>query len=296
MSVSKDGKIILVTGATGQQGGAVARALLAGGWPVRALTRHPFGAASTELWKAGAEIITGNFDKRDALEVAVQGVHGVFSVQPPGFDGTDFTTADEVRQGRNIAEAAKAAGVQHFVYTSVGGADRNSAVPHFETKWAIEQHIHTIGLPATILRPVSFFELYLSPYVSLQGNVLSFVPDPETRMQHIAVEDIGIFARLVFERPSEFLGRALEIAGDELSLAEIARGIGAATGRSIQYAQYPRELFEQNPVLGALLHFIRRRGFAAEILALRTLHPGLLTFDRWLQRSAKAKFEALLAA
>jgi uncharacterized protein YbjT (DUF2867 family) len=226
----------------------------------------------------------------------LQGVYGVFGVQPPGFDGTDFATADEIRLGRNLADAAKAAGVRHFVYTSVGGADRQSGVPHFETKWAIEQHIGEIALPATLLRPTSFFELYFSPYVSFRGDVLSFLPDAETAVQHIAVEDIGAFARLVFERPDAFLGEALELAGDTLTASEIARAIGVSTGRNVVYHQYPPEAINQNPVLSALLDFLRHKGFAANIPLLRSLHPGLLTFDRWLDRGAKRRFGAVLAA
>src|SRR5215217_3745854 len=145
-------KPILVTGATGQQGGAVARALLAQGQKVRVMTRNPEKAAS--LAKAGAEVVQGDLTNQAILQMALRGVHGVFAMSTPFEAGMEA----EVRQGIMLADAAKQAGITHYVYTSVGSAHRNTRIPHFESKWKVEQHIRQIGLPATILRPVWFME------------------------------------------------------------------------------------------------------------------------------------------
>ncbi len=153
-------KVFLVTGATGQQGGAVAQSLLGQGQKIRVLTPNPDKAA--KLAKAGAEVVKGDLTDSGSLERALQGVSGVFAMSTFLEAGMDA----EVRQGIAPADAAKKANVLQYVYTSVGGADRNSGVPHFETKWTVEQHIRQLGLPATILRPVWFmenFDLYFRP-------------------------------------------------------------------------------------------------------------------------------------
>src|SRR3990172_1051221 len=151
-----NGKIISVTGATGQQGGAVAGKLLADGWKVRALTRDTSKPAAQQLKALGAELVAGDMDNRAELDAAFEGAYGVFSVQNfwlpnVGFEG-------EIRQGKNVADAAKAAGIQHFVYSSVGAAQRGMGQKHFESKWIIEQQIHSLDIPYTILRPAAFFE------------------------------------------------------------------------------------------------------------------------------------------
>ena len=140
-----NGKIIAVTGAAGQQGGAVARKLLADGWKVRALTRDANKPAAGELASLGAEIVPGDMEDRSQLAAAFKGAYGVFSVQnywlpSVGFDG-------EIRQGKNVADAAKAAGVQHLVYSSVGAAHRGAGQQHFDSKWIIEQYIHPLVPP-----------------------------------------------------------------------------------------------------------------------------------------------------
>ena len=145
-------KIILVTGATGQQGGAVARHLLKQpGFAVRALTRDSAKPAARALAQAGAEVVRGDLDDPASVRRALEGAWGVFSVQnfmETGYEG-------EIRQGKALADAAKAAGVQHFVYTSVVSADRKTGLPHFESKWQIEQHIVQADCPTRYCGPRS---------------------------------------------------------------------------------------------------------------------------------------------
>src|SRR5436305_2172481 len=146
-------KTILVFGATGQQGGAVASHLLKDGWKVRALVRNLGSEKAQALGQQGIELVQGDLNQPSSLQEAMKGVYGVFSVQTFMADGG---TLAETRQGKAVADAAQEAGVRHLVYSSVGGAERKTGVAHFESKWQIEEHIRTLGLPATILRPVFF--------------------------------------------------------------------------------------------------------------------------------------------
>lgn len=214
-------KIMLVTGATGQQGGATAHHLLGKGWRVRALTRDTSKPSAQALAQAGADVVSADNEDRASLEAAVKEVYGVFSFQ--NFWLPNVGAEGEVRQGKLIADVAKTAGVQHFVYTSVGGAERNSGIPHFESKWQIEQHIRALNLPATILRPVAFMDNYnqMRPAI-LNGTFPSFGLRPDKTLQIIAADDIGALVALAFEKPSEYLGKAIEIAGDELTEAQLA--------------------------------------------------------------------------
>src|SRR5919199_5871491 len=141
-------RLILVTGATGKQGGAVARTLLDRAFRVRALTRDPQRPEAQALTEQGAEVVQGDMEDRSAMNRVLEGAYGVFSVQNFWETGYDR----EVQQGKTVAEAAKAAGVEHFVYSSVGSAHRQTGIPHFDSKWEVEEHIRQIGLPYTILR------------------------------------------------------------------------------------------------------------------------------------------------
>src|SRR5512145_1023567 len=185
-------KIIAVTGATGQQGGAVARKLLADGWKVRALTRDANKPAAQELASLGAEVVPGDMENRAELAAAFKGAYGVFSVQNFWLPGVGFE--GEIRQGKNVADAAKAAGVQHLVYSSVGAARRGMGQKHFESKWIIEQYIQSLGIPYTILRPVAFMENYnWSRAYILNGTFSANGLRPDKKHQIIAVEDIAAF-------------------------------------------------------------------------------------------------------
>src|SRR5215831_12116199 len=149
-------KLVLVTGATGRQGGAVIRHMLPRGWRLRALTRNPASHAAKELMRQGVEVVQGDLEDSGSLERVCHGVYGIYSVQ----DFWSVGAKREVQQGKNLADAAKKADVQHFVYSSVGGAERNTGIPHWESKWGVEKYIRQLALPATIFRPASFMETY----------------------------------------------------------------------------------------------------------------------------------------
>jgi uncharacterized protein YbjT (DUF2867 family) len=278
-------KIIAVTGATGQQGGVVARKLLADGWQVRALTRDVNKPAAQELKALGAELVAGDLDNRADLDAAFKGAYGVFSVQNfwlpnVGFEG-------EVRQGKAVADAAKAAGVQHLVYSSVGSAHRGLGQKHFESKWIIEQYIHTLGVPYTILRPAAFMENHnWSRAYILSGTFSSGGTRPDKATQIIAVEDIGVFAGLAFANRKEYQGRTIELAGDELTEPQVAEMFSKVIGRPVALTPstggWGNDSEEE---MKAAYEFYNGEGYAADIPALRKLHPGLLNFEQWLRKN-----------
>jgi uncharacterized protein YbjT (DUF2867 family) len=276
-------QLVAVTGATGQQGGATARHLISRGWHVRALTRDPTSEAACALSSAGAMLVAADFDDPLSLSTAFEGVHAVFSAQPSG-----RSAADEIRRGCAVADAAVAAGVEHFVFASVGGAERGSGVPTFEAKWAVEQHIAAVRLPATILRPTAFMENFI--HFRLRDGALHTSTEPDVREQVIATDDIGAFAALAFDDPDEYIGHALELAGDELTAVEAAEAIGRTVGSTIEVIHRPpvKAVEALGDYIGASVArtpaWLREHGYQANIAALRRLHPELLDFDAWLVR------------
>src|SRR5215467_13342125 len=171
--MSHSDKMILVTGATGRQGGSVIDHMLPKGWRLRALTRSPSGRAAEQLAKRGVEIVPGDLEDPLSLQRATQGVYGVYSVQ----DFWAVGAKREIQQGQNMADAAQKAGVQHFVYSSVGGAERNSRISHWESKWEIENYIRKLGLTATMIRPAAFMENYYIDQVEI-GILKGRLMDP----------------------------------------------------------------------------------------------------------------------
>ena len=282
------GKTILVTGATGTQGGATARRLLARGWQVRALTRDPIKTEAQTLAGTGAEVVQGDLADRPSLDRALQGIYGVFSVGnfwEHGYEG-------EVRHGKNLADAAKAAGVEHFVYTSVGGAERNTGIPHFDSKREVEHYINQLGLPATFLRPVFFMDNWAKfSRPQLQDSILtiSMALRPDKTLQMIAADDIGAFAALAFENPQEYIGKEIELAGDELTLPEVAEIWSRESGQPVRFVPMPLEQVRNyDPESAKMLEWFNDTGYQADIPALRAVYPQLKTFETWLRTSGVA--------
>ena len=277
-------KMILVTGATGQQGGAVARQLLKQpGFAVRAMTRDSAKPAARSLAQAGAELFRGDLDDPDSVRRALEGAWGVFSVQNFMESGYDR----EIRQGKSLADAAKAAGVQHFVYSSVVSADRKTGLPHFESKWQIEQHIHQCGLPYTILRPAFFMQnWYTYAREPILSGTLTLPLNPQTSLQQISVGDIGAFAVMAFQNPSKWAGRTIELAGEELTMQRVAETLSRVLGRSVKYVQVPWDQFRQNAgeEMTKMYRWFQDVGYHVDIAALRKEHPSLATLEQVLRR------------
>jgi uncharacterized protein YbjT (DUF2867 family) len=276
-------KTVLACGALGNQGGAVVARLLEKGWKVRALTRKPESRAAQALAKKGVEIAKGDLEDPASLDAALNGVYGVFSVQ----DGS-VGAEREIMQGKNMADAAKKAGVEHFVYNSVAGADRNTGINIWERKWEIEKHIRKLGLPATIFRPVSFFEDYYFEYFHLyilHGWLCSAVKK-NIPYQMIATWDIGGFVQLAFERPQEFIGMELEIAGSALTNLENAETFSRVTRRKVRFVEMPMWIayFWVGKDVYNFFHWLNTKGYKADVPELRRRYPELKlkTLEQWL--------------
>lgn len=277
-----DDKIILVTGATGKQGGAAVRHLRQAGWKLRALVRDPQKPQAQQLAQAGIELVQGDLTQRDSLGHALQNVYGVFSVQTYREEGPQ----GETRQGINLADAAKQANVRHMVYSSVGGAERNSGVPHFESKWQIEQYARSLNLPLTVLRPTFFMENLLRNREQILNGTLSMGLTPETRLMMIATDDIGGFVALAFNNPDQFIGRELELAGDDLTMTEMAATLSKVIGRPVKYVQQPLDQIRAfSTDLAQMYQWFMDEGYKTDIAALRKLYPPLTTFEEWLRKT-----------
>jgi len=285
---SRAWRVVLVAGATGNQGGATVRALLERGYKVRGLTRHPESEKARALAKLGVTVVKGDLADPASLAPAVAGAYGVFSVGDfweHGYEG-------EVRQGKNLADAAQAAGVKMFVYTSVGGADRATSVPHFQSKWEVEKYVHTLKVPSAILRPVSFMENWEHGAREriAQGKLASPL-SPTTHLQQISVDDIGHLAAEAFDHPGEWAGKTVEIAGDDRPMSEIAAAFGTAMGVKVEYVQVPWPEFEKaaGPEIAAMYRWFEADGYHADVAGLRARYPFMTSFDAYLARHGWTK-------
>jgi uncharacterized protein YbjT (DUF2867 family) len=275
----RDERTILVVGATGRQGGAAARHLVANGWEVKAMTRDPTKQSALELRKLGAEIVEADLEEPDSLVRAMKGVHGVFAALTPFEKGAE----GEIRQGKNLVNAAKVAGVGHLVYSSVGGAERRTGIPHFESKWQIENLLVRSRVPATILRPVFLMENFSTPArrEAILSGRLETTLGPETTLQMVAVDDVGGFAAMAFEDPEHWFGRAIEIAGDEMTMPDVAESFSQAIGHHVTYVRERPETI-RNPEVRAMYDWFQREGYRADIPKIREMRPGMKTFEMWL--------------
>jgi uncharacterized protein YbjT (DUF2867 family) len=290
VDMTQQSPVIVVAGATGNQGGAVAAKLLQDGWKVRAMSRNPESEAARKLVAAGAEVVQASFDQADSLERALDGAYGAYSVQNMMFVGTE----KETEQGIAFAEAAARAGVRHFVYSSVGGADRGTGIGHFESKWKIEERIRALGLPATILRPVFFTDNLAIPggFGALFWGAVAGSLRGGRRLQVIAVDDIGAIAALAFAQPETFIGRAIEIAGDEATLEDMAAAYQRVKGKKPLRIPLPPSLLRlMDKDLGLMFRWFRDDGYHADIPALRQMLPSLKSFEEGL-RTAQPRVPA----
>ncbi|MEH2352355.1 NmrA/HSCARG family protein [Nostoc sp.] len=281
---TKPEQIILVTGATGNQGGAIARHLLQRGkFKVRAMVRDQNKPAAQALQQAGAELVQGDFNDRASLDRAVQGVHGIFSMQ-------DFREGAEVeiRHGQTLADAVKTAGIGHFVYSSVGSADRNTGIPHFNSKFQVEEHVRAIGLPYTILRPVFFFYNYNGMRSMVENGTLFQPLSPDTKLQQLSEEDYGAMVAEVFERPTDFINREIEVASVEMTMTEIAAAFSRVLGKNVAYQQIPFEAFEQQAgeEVTIMYRWFENVGYIADLARLKRDFPQPTDFESYLRVGA----------
>jgi uncharacterized protein YbjT (DUF2867 family) len=256
-----------------------------GGWKLRALVHSADPRGVNGLKQQGVEVVQGDLEDVSSLEAAVRGVYGVYSVQNFWAVGA----RREVQQGKNLAAVAKKAGVQHFVYSSVGGAERKTGIPHWESKWEIENCISQLKLPATVLRPVSFMETYhiLEVEVGLLKGKLADPIRADKPYQTIATDDIGAFVALAFQRPREFIGMELEIAGSELTNPEAARVFSNVMGKPVKFRKLPlpivRVFLGRESYL--MFRWFNEAGYKADIPELKRRYPEvhLHGLEEWLR-------------
>jgi len=265
---------VVVTGATGKQGGAVARGLLKQGHSVRAVTRDPNSIQAKSLADAGATLVAASLEDTAEITKALEGATSLFAMTTP-FGGT----AAEIRQGVAAADAAKAAGV-HLVFTSVASANRQTGVPHFDSKYEVEKHIAKVGVRATILAPVAFMENINFIKDQLATGVYASALSPTRALAQVAVPDIGAVAVRVLEDSARFTGKRFELAGDELTGNEAMAILSRATGSSFSYFQVPLDVVRQRMGEDAvkMYEWFDRVGFTVDRAELRREFPDV-TFD-----------------
>jgi len=270
----------LVTGATGKQGGGVARLLLDRGHLVRAVTRKPSSPAAAALAQLGAELVPGDLTDRDAMQRAAHGRDAVFSIATPFEAGT----AAEITQGTTTADAAKAAGA-FLLYSSVGDADRHTGIPHFDSKYAVEQHIRSIGVPATILGPAYFMENVSYLQAQMRNNVYPTPLTPDRKLAQISVPDIAAAAVTVLESRERYTGKRFDISGDEVSANDTIRILSEITGRPFRHYQLPMDMVRgtmgEDGVL--MFEYFERTGYHVDRAELVREFPDVrwTSFESW---------------
>jgi uncharacterized protein YbjT (DUF2867 family) len=296
-------KKILVVGATGAQGGSVARALISRGrFDVRAMTRKTDSPTAQALRELGAEIVQGDLDDPVSIRAAVEGCYGVFGV-------TNFWEhfQREAEQGRNLVSAVADAGVQHFVFSTLPPIEKatNGVLrsPHFDIKAEHEEYARSLGIPSTFVHVPFYYENFLyffPPRPAGDGTYQFGFPQGDTPLAAMSAADVGLIVAPIFEQPETYLGQVLKLAGDELPAAEYAAAMSRATGAEIHYNYVPRETFAALGFPGAedladmfefyRLHIPSRQ---RDIETCRALAPELQSFETWMQKNSGAMRAAL---
>lgn len=278
-------RIVVVAGATGRQGGAVVRHLLAAGWRVRALTRKPGSRSARQLVADGAEVLAADMSDPASLEPALHGAYGVHSVQNPMTAGLD----GEIEQGKNIADAAAAAEIRHLVYGS-SGIGSPTGVAFWDTKLAIEDHLRELGLPLTVLRPTAFMELMTArdffPPVTV-WQVMPKLVGPDRPIPWLCVDDLGAIVAAAFTDPDRFVGLDIKPAADLRSINECRDIWRRVTGRLPRRIPMPTPIFERfvSTDLTAMWRWLHTNTVGASETETRRILPGALTVQEFLSRA-----------
>jgi uncharacterized protein YbjT (DUF2867 family) len=263
----------------------VARNLLQGGWTVRAMTRKPEGEKARSLAEHGAEVVQADMDDPSSLGRAFEDAHGVFSVQ----NGIASGFEREVEQGRNVASAAQAAGVRHFVYGSAGPHKSGTGVPSWDSKVVVEDHIRQLGLPYTILRPLAFMELMTDrsfyPAVGT-WRIFPRLTGDNRPIPWLSVDDLGTIVATVFAKPEESLGRELTLAAEARTLAECRSLYRQVMGKEPRTFPMPVWLFDRftrkDPT--TMWRWLRTEQVPFDSEVARGLAPSVMTVREWLEQ------------
>jgi uncharacterized protein YbjT (DUF2867 family) len=273
---------ILVLGATGGQGGAVADALLTSGARVRAMVRRPDEPRARRLAERDVEVLAGSLDDRTALRAAMRGVDAVFALTTPFESGVDA----EIAQGRTILAAAADAQVPHLVFSSVAGAHQHTGVPHFDSKAIIEDELAASGLSYTITGPTYFFDNALGGSDRIQAGILDLPLPPDRPLQQLARPDLGAFVAKVLRSPAPYVGQRVELASDAVTPAQMVEALSAAMGRHVRFEQTPLESIGSQD-MHAMWRFLNGPGYRVDIEALHRANPDVAwtSFADWAQHT-----------
>ncbi|MFE9575865.1 NmrA family NAD(P)-binding protein [Nocardia sp. NPDC006044] len=297
--MSPQHNLVLVTGATGQQGGATARRLLADGRAVRALVRDPSAPAARALAAAGAELAVGDFDAPGTLPAALAGATALFAVPPAAHGPQGWDVDLEARRGIALVDAARAAGVEQIVFTGIASFHGDDHTWGAGGKHRIEAAVAASGTRYTLLRPVRFMENYLMRGLPVDGivdGVHRHLFPADRPMKVIALADIADIAALAFADPDRWHGKTLELAGDAPTPPAAAEAISRATGHPIRYQELDETAAaELGDAIAQAWRLMRTTGgWRADIAAVREIHPGLRTFDAWLAETGAAQIKSLM--
>jgi len=292
--MKEDKRPILVFGATGRQGGAVAEALLKARWPVRAIVRDTAAPKSVALRQAGAELVEGSFADLDKFRGVMDSAHGVFSVLPANLSETE-----EVQIGCAIADLAAESGVAHLVYSSgASSGDTPTGIARFDAKPRIEAHIRRLPVTATIIRPMIFMDMLINPAFGLSEGRYTFLLRPDQSMQLIAVEDIGKFVAAIFADGMRFSGRTMKIASDTVTGRELGEIFSEAAGRPVVYSRFADEVLSANSDLSQLAAILDNGPLAdhVDLAAMREINPEIISFRTWLATQGHQAFDAVIGS
>lgn len=283
---------ILVLGATGRQGGSVAKALLKARWPVRAFVQDPSEPASIALREAGAELVQGALQETDVIASAMKDIHGVFCVMP-----ANLSAEDEVRYGTRVADLAAKFRVDHFIYSSGASAgDELTGVPRFDAKPRIEAHVRKLPLAATIVRPMIFMEMLVRPGFGLdEGRLVSLIQRDHS-IQLTAVQDIGKIVAAMFADKARFARMTLKIASDRVTGRELEAAFSEAAGRPLSYTRFPDEVLAANADLAHMASSLEDGPLAerVDLDLMREINPELVSLRSWLMNGGREKLEQAL--
>lgn len=277
-------KPIVVAGATGKQGGAVARHLLAGGHSVRALTRNPSKPGAQALSEAGADVLQADLEDRASLDAALAGAAGLYSVQ----DFLEAGVEAEQRQGLNLAAALVASDVKHVVYTGASTMDRNTGVPHLDSKWTVEMAVRSSGKMWTAFRPAAFMDNWEWDRQSImESGVVRYPMHPTMPYAQIACDDIGRMVTQAFEQPDIWANKAAPITGDLSTMEEITETLGKVLGRELRYQQLTWEEVqaEQGEELMLMYRSFDTYGMDGSPYFLRRWLGDITDFEAYLRKA-----------
>lgn len=272
----------VVLGATGNQGGAVLHALQDAGKPVRAVVRFTDSDRSLELADRGIPLAVADIATGKGLDDAFADASGVFALTTPFESGADA----EVGQGDNIITAATSVGVPHLVFSSVASADRNTGIPHFDSKYEVEKKLAASSLSHTIVGPTYFYDNLLGGLDALKAGVIPMGMPAEKPLQQLSRRDLGRFVAMIFDAPADFAGRRIDLASDEITPNAMAEAVSAATGDKVQAESFDPERIS-SPDMRAMFTFLATEGYSVDVAALHAAYPQIEweSFSDWARHA-----------